>query len=55
LSALPVGFTDIRVSFELDADADVDQLATLRRLTERYCVVLQTITSSPMCTMALTS
>src|SRR5215471_3995984 len=39
----PVGFTDIRLSFELDTDADEEQLATLLRLTERYCVVLQTL------------
>lgn len=42
-----VGFTDIRLSFELDTDADADQLATLERLTERYCVVLQTIKTTP--------
>ena len=52
---VPVGFTDIRLSFELDTDADAEQLATLQRLTERYCVVLQTITTSPRCTMTLTS
>ena len=52
---VPVGFTEIRLSFELDTDADAEQLATLQRLTERYCVVLQTITTSPRCTMTLTS
>jgi uncharacterized OsmC-like protein len=43
---LPVGFREIRLRFELDADADADdeQLATLIRRTERYCVVLQTLT-----------
>jgi uncharacterized OsmC-like protein len=41
--AAPVGFTAIRLSFELDADADERQIATLLRLTERYCVVLQTL------------
>ena len=40
----PVGFADIRLAFDLDTDADEEQLATLLRLTERYCVVLQTIT-----------
>jgi uncharacterized OsmC-like protein len=40
----PVGFRDIRLSFELDTDADDEQLATLLKLTERYCVVLQTLT-----------
>ena len=39
----PVGFSDIRLSFELDADADEDQLRTLTKLTERYCVVYQTL------------
>ena len=39
----PVGFRSIRLGFELDTGADDEQLATLLRLTERYCVVLQTI------------
>lgn len=39
----PVGFRDIRVRFELDTDASADEVARLVRLTERYCVVLQTI------------
>ncbi|MBO0771596.1 MAG: OsmC family protein [Actinobacteria bacterium] len=39
----PVGFTAIRLSFELDTGASEEQLDTLLRLTERYCVVLQTI------------
>jgi uncharacterized OsmC-like protein len=43
----PVGFRDIRLSFELDTEADDEQLATLLKLTERYCVVLQTIASAP--------
>jgi uncharacterized OsmC-like protein len=43
----PVGFRAIRLAFELDADADEEQLATLLKLTERYCVVLQTLSSSP--------
>jgi uncharacterized OsmC-like protein len=40
----PVGFRSIRLGFELDTAADDEQLATLLELTERYCVVLQTIT-----------
>ncbi len=40
----PVGFRAIRLRFDLDTDADEDQVATLLRLTERYCVVLQTLT-----------
>lgn len=43
----PVGFRAIRLAFELDADADEEQLATLLELTERYCVVLQTIAVTP--------
>ncbi len=43
----PVGFRDIRLRFDLDTDADAEQLATLIRLTERYCVVFQTIQNKP--------
>lgn len=43
----PVGFTAIRLSFELETDADQEKLATLLRLTERYCVVLQTLRTAP--------
>ena len=43
----PVGFTAIRVVFDLDTDATDEQLDTLMRLTERYCVVLQTLAHSP--------
>ena len=43
----PVGFRDIRLRFDLDTDADEEQLATLIRLTERYCVVFQTIRNTP--------
>jgi uncharacterized OsmC-like protein len=39
----PVGFTSVRLSFDLDTDASDDQIATLLRLTERYCVVYQTL------------
>jgi uncharacterized OsmC-like protein len=43
----PVGFQQIRLRFNLDSDATPDQLATLHKLTERYCVVLQTLKSGP--------
>ena len=43
----PVGFKDIRLRFELDTDASDDQLATLLKLTERYCVVYQTLRQPP--------
>ena len=50
----PVGFRAIRLSFDLDTTADSDQLATLQKLTERYCVVYQTLASSPALSAALT-
>lgn len=43
----PVGFRAIRLSFDLDSAATPEQLATLRKLTERYCVVLQTLNKRP--------
>ena len=43
----PVGFEDIRVVAEIDGDMTDEQRATLARLTERYCVVLQTLRSPP--------
>jgi uncharacterized OsmC-like protein len=39
----PVGFKNIRLTFDLDSDASPEQIATLRKLTERYCVVYQTL------------
>jgi uncharacterized OsmC-like protein len=39
----PVGFTSIRLSFDLDTTASPEDLKTLLRLTERYCVVYQTL------------
>jgi uncharacterized OsmC-like protein len=46
--AAPVGFREIALRFDLDAPrASDEQLATLLKLTERYCVVLQTLRSSP--------
>ncbi len=43
----PVGFSDIRLTFDLQSEASEEQLDTLLRLTERYCVVLQTLANSP--------
>ena len=40
---VPVGFKQIRLHFDLDTDASEEQIATLLRLTERYCVVYQTL------------
>lgn len=42
----PVGFREIRLRFDLDTDTDGDQLDTLQRLTERYCVVYQTLSNN---------
>jgi uncharacterized OsmC-like protein len=43
----PVGFTEIRLRFDLDTRATPEDMATLLRLTERYCVVLQTLARPP--------
>jgi uncharacterized OsmC-like protein len=40
---VPVGFKEIRLNFDMDTDASEEQIATLIRLTERYCVVYQTL------------
>ena len=44
----PVGFREIRLAFELDTDAQPEQLDQLLKLTERYCVVLQTLRTPPV-------
>ena len=44
---VPVGFKKIRLHFDLDTDGSEEQLATLIRLTERYCVVYQTLSHAP--------
>jgi len=44
---VPVGFQQIRLHFELDCDADAEKLADLMKLTERYCVVYQTLSRAP--------
>ena len=49
----PVGFRDIRLRFELEGEASDEELATLQRLTERYCVVFQTLASSPSLSVSL--
>ena len=43
----PVGLKNIRLKFELDTDEDKEKIETLIKLTERYCVVLQTLKSAP--------
>jgi uncharacterized OsmC-like protein len=51
----PVGFSAIRLSFELETDADDEQLATLKKLTERYCVVYQTLAATPELSTSITA
>src|SRR5271170_369239 len=43
----PVGFRDIRLAFDLDTDEPQERIDTLLKLTERYCVVLQTLRQPP--------
>src|SRR5205823_12295474 len=47
----PVGFSAVRLKFHLDADATAEQRATLMKLTERYCVVYQTLAKLPTLTV----
>ena len=47
----PVGFADIRLHFDLDTDATPEQLENVLRLTERYCVVYQTLRRAPQVTI----
>ena len=49
----PVGFREIRLQFEVDTDAPAEQVETLRRLTERYCVVYQTLRQPPPVAVSL--
>jgi uncharacterized OsmC-like protein len=44
---VPVGFKQIRLRFDLESDATEEKLASLIRLTERYCVVYQTLVNAP--------
>ena len=48
----PVGFRSIRVRFDIDTDADPDKVAKLIELTERYCVVFQTLANGPELSVA---
>src|SRR6266516_4856144 len=51
----PVGFTAIRLDFDLDTGASPDQLDTLLRLTERYCVVYQTLSRPAQLSASVTA
>lgn len=50
----PVGFRAIRLTFEVDADAPQEKLDQLLKLTERYCVVFQTINQKPQLDVVMT-
>ncbi len=49
----PVGFKEIRLRFQLASEASDEELETLQRLTERYCVVFQTLAGSPQLSVSL--
>ncbi len=49
----PVGFQAIRLRFQLDTDATAEQLATLQKLTERYCVIYQSLRTPPNVSLAV--
>lgn len=51
----PVGFRAIRLKFEVDTDAPQDKIDTLLKLTERYCVVFQTINTKPQLDVSITN
>jgi uncharacterized OsmC-like protein len=51
--AAPVGFAEIRLRFEVDTDAPQEKLDQLLKLTERYCVVYQTIKNGPKVSVSL--
>jgi uncharacterized OsmC-like protein len=46
-SDVPVGFKEIRLAFDVEADATKEQLDQLAELTDKYCVIFQTIQNSP--------
>jgi uncharacterized OsmC-like protein len=48
----PVGFSSVRLAFDLDTEATPEQVQTLTRLTERYCVIYQTLAHPPRLTVA---
>ena len=53
--AAPVGFGAIRLAFALDTDEPQDRIDSLLKLTERYCVVLQTIRTPPAITASISA
>lgn len=51
----PVGFRDIRLAFELETDEPAERIATLQKLTERYCVVMQLLRTPPQMELRVTT
>lgn len=51
----PVGFRDIRLAFELETDEPAERIATLQKLTERYCVVMQSLRTPPQMELRVTT
>jgi uncharacterized OsmC-like protein len=51
----PVGFQNIRLTFKLDSDATPEQLTSLLKLTERYCVVYQSLINAPAISISYSS
>jgi uncharacterized OsmC-like protein len=51
---VPVGFKEIRLSFDIDSEASQDRLDQLLELTDRYCLIFQTIQSQPKTSVTLT-
>ncbi len=51
----PIGFKNIRLNFVLDTDASPEQIASLIKLTERYCVIFQTLNTNPELTVTASS
>jgi uncharacterized OsmC-like protein len=52
---VPVGFSNIRLRFDIDSDATEEQLASLLKLTERYCVIYQTLRNPPQISVSVNS
>lgn len=52
---VPVGFSNIRLRFDIDSDATEEQLSSLLKLTERYCVIYQTLRNPPQITVSVNS
>ena len=52
---VPIGFTDIRLRFDVETDAPQDKIDQLRDLADRYCVIFQTMRNSPKTDVRMTT